>query len=127
VERPNCVDRRFDSIQSAVRAVFSYEFMDRRTVPGLVDNYHLRIQSQKINRMEHTLASRRSIKCLDLIRRVFDDAKIKKSRLRLLKDDPQYISVYQRSGWRENLRGEASYEWEALRGSRQSANRPCST
>src|SRR5271168_5300353 len=42
-------------IESGIKAAFSYEFMDRKDgYPGLIDNYHLNFDPQKINRMEHT-------------------------------------------------------------------------
>ncbi|HEX9405063.1 MAG TPA: glycine betaine ABC transporter substrate-binding protein [Steroidobacteraceae bacterium] len=106
-------------IQSAVRAAFSYEFMDRKDgYPGLVDNYHLAFNPQKINRMEHTLSFQAiDQNAVDLIDVYSTDAKIKKLGLRLLKDDHNYFPVYQ-AVWvaRKSFVEKHPSEWEALRG-----------
>jgi osmoprotectant transport system permease protein len=93
-------------IESNVRAAFSYEFMDRQDgYPGLIDNYHLGFNPQKVNRMEHTLSFQAiDQNAVDLIDVYSTDAKIKKLHLRLLKDDHHsFVDKHPR-------------EWQALLG-----------
>ncbi|MEP6549444.1 MAG: glycine betaine ABC transporter substrate-binding protein [Gammaproteobacteria bacterium] len=104
-------------IQSQVRAAFSYEFMDRKDgYPGLVDNYHLAFDTQKISRMEHSLSFQAiDQNAVDLIDVYSTDAKIKKLHLRLLKDDHSYFPVYQ-AVWvaRKSFVAEHPRAWQAL-------------
>src|ERR1700737_2169384 len=106
-------------IESNVRAAFSYEFMDRKDgYPGLIDSYHLAFNPQKVNRMEHTLSFQAiDQNAVDLIDVYSTDAKIKKLRLRLLKDDHHYFPVYQ-AVWvaRRSFVEKHPAEWQALRG-----------
>src|SRR6202045_3409836 len=106
-------------IESSVRAAFSYEFMDRKDgYPGLIDNYHLKFNPQKVNRMEHTLSFEAlDQNAVDLIDVYSTDAKIKKLRLRVLKDDHHYFPVYQ-AVWvaRQSFVDKHPREWQALRG-----------
>jgi osmoprotectant transport system permease protein len=106
-------------IQSGIKAAFSYEFMDRKDgYPGLVDNYHLNFDPQKINRMEHTLSFQAiDQNAVDLIDVYSTDAKIKKLHLRVLKDDHNYFPVYQ-AVWvaRQSFVEKHPREWQALLG-----------
>src|SRR6202790_1826682 len=106
-------------IESNVRAAFSYEFMDRKDgYPGLIDNYHLGFSPQKVNRMEHTLSFQAiDQNAVDLIDVYSTDAKIKKLRLRLLKDDHNYFPVYQ-AVWvaRKSFVEKHPREWQAILG-----------
>jgi osmoprotectant transport system permease protein len=106
-------------IESGVKAAFSYEFMDRKDgYPGLVDNYHLNFDPQKINRMEHTLSFQAiDQNAVDLIDVYSTDAKIKKLHLRVLKDDHNYFPVYQ-AVWvaRQSFVDKHPREWQALLG-----------
>src|SRR3984893_8333002 len=106
-------------IESNVRAAFSYEFMDRKDgYPGLIGSYHLAFNPQKVNRMEHTLSFQAiDQNAVDLIDVYSTDAKIKKLRLRLLKDDHHYFQVYQ-AVWvaRRSFVEKHPAEWQALRG-----------
>jgi len=106
-------------IQSGIKAAFSYEFMDRKDgYPGLIDNYHLSFDPQKINRMEHTLSFQAiDQNAVDLIDVYSTDAKIKKLHLRLLKDDHNYFPVYQ-AVWvaRQSFVEKHPREWQALLG-----------
>src|SRR5580704_4787023 len=104
-------------IESAVKAAFSYEFMDRKDgYPGLVDNYHLGFHPQNVNRMEHSLSFQAiDDHAVDLIDVYSTDAKIKKLHLRLLKDDHDYFPVYQ-AVWvaRKSFVDKHPREWQAL-------------
>jgi osmoprotectant transport system permease protein len=106
-------------IESSVRAAFSYEFMDRKDgYPGLIDNYHLKFNPQKVNRMEHTLSFEAiDQNAVDLIDVYSTDAKIKKLHLRVLKDDHHYFPVYQ-AVWvaRKSFVEKHPREWQALIG-----------
>jgi osmoprotectant transport system permease protein len=106
-------------IESGIKAAFSYEFMDRKDgYPGLVDNYHLNFNPQKINRMEHTLSFQAiDQNAVDLIDVYSTDAKIKKLHLRVLKDDHNYFPVYQ-AVWvaRQSFVEKHPREWQALLG-----------
>src|ERR1700736_5744955 len=106
-------------IESAVRAAFSYEFMDRKDgYPGLIDSYHLGFSPQKVNRMEHSLSFQAiDQNAVDLIDVYSTDAKIKKLHLRVLKDDHRYFPVYQ-SVWvaRKSFVEKPPREWQTLLG-----------
>jgi osmoprotectant transport system permease protein len=106
-------------IESGVRAAFSYEFMDRKDgYPGLVDNYHLSFNAQKVNRMEHSLSFQAiDQNAVDLIDVYSTDAKIKKLGLRVLKDDHHYFPVYQ-AVWvaRKSFVEKHPREWQMLLG-----------
>jgi osmoprotectant transport system substrate-binding protein/osmoprotectant transport system permease protein len=106
-------------IESNVRAAFSYEFMDRKDgYPGLIDNYHLKFNPQKVNRMEHTLSFEAiDQNAVDLIDVYSTDAKIKKLHLRVLKDDHHYFPVYQ-AVWvaRKSFVEKHPREWQVLLG-----------
>jgi osmoprotectant transport system permease protein len=106
-------------IEAGVRAAFSYEFMDRKDgYPGLIDNYHLSFNPQKINRMEHSLSFQAiDQNAVDLIDVYSTDAKIKKLHLRVLKDDHHYFPVYQ-AVWvaRKAFVEQHPREWQALEG-----------
>jgi osmoprotectant transport system permease protein len=106
-------------IESSVRAAFSYEFMDRKDgYPGLIDNYHLKFNPQKINRMEHTLSFEAiDQNAVDLIDVYSTDAKIKKLGLRVLRDDHHYFPVYQ-AVWvaRKSFVEKHPREWQTLLG-----------
>jgi osmoprotectant transport system permease protein len=105
-------------IESGIRAAFSYEFMDRQDgYPGLVSNYHLGFNPQRVNRMEHSLSFQAIDQgAVDLIDVYSTDAKIKKLNLRVLKDDHGYFPVYQ-AVWvaRKSFVEKHPQEWEALR------------
>src|SRR3984885_7661423 len=106
-------------LEATVKAAFSYEFMDRKDgYPGLVDNYHLSFDPQKVNRMEHTLSFQAiDQNAVDLIDVYSTDAKIKKLHLRVLKDDHNYFPVYQ-AVWvaRQSFVEKHPREWQALLG-----------
>jgi osmoprotectant transport system permease protein len=106
-------------IESGVKAAFSYEFMDRKDgYPGLVDNYHLNFNPQKVNRMEHSLSFQAiGQNAVDLIDVYSTDAKIKKLNLRVLRDDHNYFPVYQ-AVWvaRKSFVDKHPREWQALLG-----------
>jgi osmoprotectant transport system permease protein len=106
-------------IQANIRAAFSYEFMDRKDgYPGLVASYHLGFNSQKVNRMEHSLSFQAlDQNAVDLVDVYSTDAKIKKLNLRVLKDDHNYFPVYQ-AVWvaRKAFVDQHPSEWQALRG-----------
>ena len=106
-------------IESGVRAGFSYEFMDRKDgYPGLVESYHLSFNAQKISRMEHSLSYQAiDQNAIDLIDVYSTDAKIKKLRLQLLKDDHNYFPVYQ-AVWvaRKSFVEKHPREWQTLLG-----------
>jgi osmoprotectant transport system permease protein len=106
-------------LEATIKAAFSYEFMDRKDgYPGLVDNYHLSFNPQKINRMEHTLSFQAiDQNAVDLIDVYSTDAKIKKLHLRVLKDDHNYFPVYQ-AVWVARVAFVEAHprEWQALKG-----------
>ncbi len=106
-------------IQSGVRAAFSYEFMDRKDgYPGLVGNYHLAFDAQKVSRMEHSLSFQAiDQNAVDLIDVYSTDAKIKKLHLKVLRDDHNYFPVYQ-AVWvaRKSFVDKHPREWQALLG-----------
>ncbi len=106
-------------IESGVKAAFSYEFMDRKDgYPGLIGNYHLAFDPQKVNRMEHSLSFQAiDQNIVDLIDVYSTDAKIKKLHLRLLDDNHHYFPVYQ-AVWvaRQSFVDLHPREWQALKG-----------
>jgi len=118
-------------VQSTLRAAFSYEFMDRKDgYPGMVDNYQLHMDSQKVTRMEHSLSFQAiDDNAVDLIDVYSTDAKIKKFNLRLLEDDRDISPCIRRCGWRArrswtNIRrvADTAQSWRV-----RSARRPCKT
>jgi osmoprotectant transport system permease protein len=105
-------------IQATIKAGFSYEFMDRKDgYARMAQTYHLVIDPQRVSRMEHSLTFQAiDDGAVDLIDTYSTDAKIKKSNLRVLKDDLQFFPVYQavwvaRKAFVESHPG----EWQALR------------
>jgi osmoprotectant transport system permease protein len=105
-------------IEGTLRAGFSYEFMDRKDgYPGLIDSYHLGFAAPNVSRMEHSLSYQAiDQNAVDLIDVYSTDAKIKKLKLQLLKDDHNYFPIYQavwvaRTAFVENH----PREWQALR------------
>jgi osmoprotectant transport system permease protein len=84
-------------VEGRVRVAFSYEFMDRQDgFQGMVAAYRLHLAPQRINRMEHSLTFQAiDDGAVDLIDLYSTDAKIEKSKLRVLKDDRGYFPVYQ--------------------------------
>jgi osmoprotectant transport system permease protein len=106
-------------LESGIRAGFSYEFMDRKDgYPGLVENYHLKFNPQKVSRMEHSLSFQAiDQNAVDLIDVYSTDAKIKKLHLRSLRDDHNYFPVYQ-AVWvaRKSFVEKHPREWQALLG-----------
>ena len=105
-------------VQSGLRAAFSYEFMDRKDgYPGMVDDYRLHIDPQKVTRMEHSLSFQAiGDDAVDVIDVYSTDAKIKKFNLRLLEDDRGYFPVYQ-AVWvaRKGFVDRHPQEWAILR------------
>ena len=71
--------------------------MDRQDgFQGMVAAYHLHLPPQRINRMEHSLTFQAiDDGAVNLIDLYSTDAKIEKSKLRVLKDDRGYFPVYQ--------------------------------
>jgi len=84
-------------VEGRIRAAFSYEFMDRQDgFQGMMAAYRLHLAPQRINRMEHSLTFQAiDDGAVDLIDLYSTDAKIEKSKLRVLKDDRLYFPVYQ--------------------------------
>jgi osmoprotectant transport system permease protein len=84
-------------VEGRIRAAFSYEFMDRQDgFQGMVAAYHLHLAPQRISRMEHSLTFQAiDDGAVDLIDLYSTDAKIEKSKLRVLRDDRGYFPVYQ--------------------------------
>jgi osmoprotectant transport system permease protein len=103
--------------ETQIRAAFSYEFMDRQDgFQGMAAAYHLHFAPQKVNRMEHSLTYQAiDDGAVDLIDLYSTDAKIEKSRLRVLKDDRGYFPVYQ-AVWvaRKSFTEKHPLEWQAL-------------
>jgi osmoprotectant transport system permease protein len=87
-------------IHGTVRVAFSYEFMDRKDgYPALAEQYQLRFPAPHVARMEHSLSFQAiDDGAVDLIDVYSTDAKIEKSKLRLLEDDrgsfPSYQAVW---------------------------------
>jgi osmoprotectant transport system permease protein len=106
------------AIESQIRAAFSYEFMDRKDgYAGMAAAYRLHFDPQRVSRMEHSLTFQAiDDGAVDLIDTYSTDAKIKKSQLRVLKDDRGFFPKYQavwvaRRAFVENHPS----EWQALR------------
>jgi osmoprotectant transport system permease protein len=103
--------------EANIRAAFSYEFMDRKDgFQGMAAAYHLHFAPQKVNRMEHSLTYQAiDDGAVDLIDLYSTDAKIEKSRLKVLKDDRGYFPVYQ-AVWvaRKAFTERHPREWQAL-------------
>jgi osmoprotectant transport system permease protein len=104
-------------VEVGIRAAFSYEFMDRKDgFLGMAASYHLHFAPQKVSRMEHSLTYQAiDDGAVDLIDLYSTDAKIEKSRLRVLKDDRGYFPVYQ-AVWvaRKAFTEKHPREWQAL-------------
>jgi osmoprotectant transport system permease protein len=104
-------------VQSGINVAFSYEFMDRKDgYPALADHYHLRFEPGRTSRMEHSLSFRAiDDGAVDLIDVYSTDAKIEKSRLRLLADDLGIFPSYQ-AVWvaRRSFAESHPEEWAAL-------------
>ena len=104
-------------VESKIRAAFSYEFMDRKDgFLGMAAAYHLHLAPKNVNRMEHSLTYQAiDDGAVDLIDLYSTDAKIEKSRLRVLKDDRGYFPVYQ-AVWvaRKSFAEKHPHEWQAL-------------
>ena len=105
-------------LKSAVRAAFSYEFMDRADgYPGLIARYHLDLNPKSVSRMEHSLTYQAiEQNAVDVIDVYSTDAKIRKFNLRVLKDDLEYFPVYQ-AVWVAHKPFVDKYpaQWQALR------------
>jgi osmoprotectant transport system permease protein len=84
-------------VQGSIRAAFSYEFMDRKDgYPALTEKYQLRLQPAHVARMEHSLSFQAiDDGAVDVIDVYSTDAKIEKSKLRLLADDRGIFPAYQ--------------------------------
>ena len=104
-------------IEGTIRAALSYEFMDRQDgYQGLVQAYRLHFAPEKVSRMEHSLTYQAiDDGAVDLIDLYSTDAKIEKSRLRVLQDDRHYFPVYQ-AVWvaRKAFTEKHPHEWQAL-------------
>jgi osmoprotectant transport system permease protein len=104
-------------VEGKIRAAFSYEFMDRKDgFLGMAAAYHLHFAPKNVNRMEHSLTYQAiDDGAVDLIDLYSTDAKIEKSRLRVLKDDRGYFPVYQ-AVWvaRKSFTEKHPHEWQAL-------------
>jgi len=105
------------ALETKIRAAFSYEFMDRKDgFQGMAAAYHLHFAPKNVNRMEHSLTYQAiDDGAVDLIDLYSTDAKIEKSRLRVLKDDRGYFPVYQ-AVWvaRKAFTERHPREWQAL-------------
>ena len=84
-------------VEGNVRGAFSYEFMDRKDgFQGMAQAYQLHLKPQNVKRMEHSLTFQAiDDGAVDVIDLYSTDAKIEKSKLRVLKDDRGYFPVYQ--------------------------------
>jgi osmoprotectant transport system permease protein len=105
-------------VQGNIRAAFSYEFMDRKDgYARMAAVYHLHIDPQQVNRMEHSLTFQAiDDDAVDLIDLYSTDAKIEKSKLRVLADDREFFPVYQ-AVWvaTTGFTQRHPQEWQALR------------
>jgi osmoprotectant transport system permease protein len=103
--------------EAGIRAAFSYEFMDRQDgYLGMSAAYQLHFVPKNVSRMEHSLTYQAiDDGAVDLIDLYSTDAKIEKSRLRVLKDDRGYFPVYQ-AVWvaRKAFTESHPLEWQAL-------------
>jgi osmoprotectant transport system permease protein len=104
-------------VASDIKAGFSYEFMDRKDgYTRMAERYHLVLAPQKVSRMEHSLSFQAiDDGAVDLIDTYSTDAKIKKSKLRVLQDDRGFFPVYQ-AVWvaRKAFVDAHPREWQAL-------------
>ena len=106
-------------VEPGLRAAFSYEFMDRKDgFAGMAQSYHLHLAPQNITRMEHSLTFQAiDDGAVDLIDLYSTDAKIEKSKLRVLRDDHGYFPVY-KAVWvaRREFTEQHPRAWAALTG-----------
>ena len=104
-------------VAGELRAAFSYEFMDRKDgFGGMTQSYQLHFAPQNIKRMEHSLTFQAiDDGAVDVIDLYSTDAKIEKSKLRVLKDDRGYFPVYQ-AVWvaRREFTQRQPRAWQAL-------------
>jgi osmoprotectant transport system permease protein len=104
-------------VEASIRAAFSYEFMDRKDgYTRMAEAYGLHLAAERVNRMEHSLAFQAiDDGAVDLIDVNSTDAKIEKSKLRVLKDDRGFFPVYQ-AVWvaRKGFAQGHPREWQAL-------------
>jgi osmoprotectant transport system permease protein len=104
-------------VAGELRAAFSYEFMDRKDgFAGMTQSYQLHFAPQNIKRMEHSLTFQAiDDGAVDVIDLYSTDAKIEKSKLRVLKDDRGYFPVYQ-AVWvaRREFTQRQPRAWQAL-------------
>jgi osmoprotectant transport system permease protein len=104
-------------VAGELRAAFSYEFMDRKDgFQGMAHAYQLHLPPQNIKRMEHSLTFQAiDDGAVDVIDLYSTDAKIEKSKLRVLKDDRGYFPVYQ-AVWvaRREFTERQPQAWQAL-------------
>jgi osmoprotectant transport system permease protein len=84
-------------VAGTLRAAFSYEFMDRKDgYPALIDQYRLHLEPAHVARMEHSLSFQAiDDGAVDVIDVYSTDAKIEKSKLRVLSDDRGIFPAYQ--------------------------------
>ena len=105
------------SVAGELRGAFSYEFMDRKDgFAGMTQSYQLHFAPQNIKRMEHSLTFQAiDDGAVDVIDLYSTDAKIEKSKLRVLKDDRGYFPVYQ-AVWlaRREFTQRQPRAWQAL-------------
>ena len=104
-------------VAGELRGAFSYEFMDRKDgFGGMTQSYQLHFAPQNIKRMEHSLTFQAiDDGAVDVIDLYSTDAKIEKSKLRVLKDDRGYFPVYQ-AVWvaRREFTQRQPRAWQAL-------------
>ena len=104
-------------VEGELRGAFSYEFMDRKDgFQGMSRAYQLRLSPQNIKRMEHSLTFQAiDDGAVDVIDLYSTDAKIEKSKLRVLRDDRGYFPVYQ-AVWvaRREFTESKPRAWQAL-------------
>ena len=104
-------------VEGNVRGAFSYEFMDRKDgFQGMAQAYQLHLKPQNVKRMEHSLTFQAiDDGAVDVIDLYSTDAKIEKSKLRVLKDDRGYFPVYQ-AVWvaRREFTERQPRAWQAL-------------
>jgi osmoprotectant transport system permease protein len=104
-------------VEGELRGAFSYEFMDRKDgFSGMAQAYQLHLRPQNIKRMEHSLTFQAiDDGAVDVIDLYSTDAKIEKSKLRVLRDDRGYFPVYQ-AVWvaRREFTERQPRAWQAL-------------
>jgi osmoprotectant transport system permease protein len=105
------------SIDSRIRAAFSYEFMDRKDgYRGMIERYQFHFNPDQVREMEHTLVYQAiNDDAVDVIEVYSTDANIKKYNLRVLKDDLGYFPLYQ-AVWvaRKSFVSAHPTEWQNL-------------